>query len=58
MKGLSMSCVKGWGDFACYSFDTVTYASRHHVSVEMAAREMRYDWFEQLRKERGMAVMP
>ena len=38
-------------------FDTVTYASRHHVSVEMAAREMRYDWFEQLRKERGMAVI-
>ena len=38
-------------------FDTVTYASRHHVSIEMAAREMRYDWFEQLRKERGMAVI-
>ena len=37
-------------------FDTVTYASRHHVSIEMAAREMRYDWFEQLRKE-GMAVI-
>ena len=30
-------------------FDTVAYASRHHVSIEMAAREMRYDWFEQLR---------
>ena len=38
-------------------FDTVTYASQHHVSIEMAAREMRYDWFEQLRKERGMAVV-
>ena len=38
-------------------FDTVTYASRHHVSIEMAAREMRYDWFEQLRKERGGAVI-
>ena len=38
-------------------FDTVAYASRHHVSIEMAAREMRYDWFEQLRKERGMAVI-
>ena len=38
-------------------FDTVAYASRQHVSIEMAAREMRYDWFEQLRKERGMAVI-
>ena len=38
-------------------FDTVAYASRHHVSIEMAAREMRYDWFEQLRKERGIAVI-
>lgn len=38
-------------------FDTVTYASRHHVSVEMAAREMRYDWFEQLRKEDRKSVV-
>lgn len=38
-------------------FDTAAYASRHHVSIEMAAREMRYDWFEQLRRERGMAVV-
>lgn len=38
-------------------FDTVAYASLHRVSIEMAAREMRYAWFEQLRKERGMAVV-
>lgn len=38
-------------------FDTVAYAAQHHVSIEMAAREMRYNWFEQLRKEREMAVI-
>lgn len=38
-------------------FDTVGYASQHHVSIEMAAREMRYDWFGRLRKEREMAVV-
>ncbi|MDT3387428.1 MAG: tRNA lysidine(34) synthetase TilS [Bacteroidota bacterium] len=30
-------------------FDTLGYASAHHVSIEMAARELRYGYFEQLR---------
>lgn len=30
-------------------FDTVGYAESHGVSVEMAARELRYQWFEMLR---------
>jgi tRNA(Ile)-lysidine synthase len=34
-------------------FDTAEYAARQGVSIEMAARELRYDWFEQLRTERG-----
>lgn len=29
-------------------FDTQTYADLHHVSIEMAARELRYRYFEQL----------
>ena len=29
-------------------FDTHTYAESHHVSIEMAARELRYGWFAQL----------
>ena len=29
-------------------FDTTGYASTHHLSIEMAARELRYEWFEQL----------
>ncbi|MBQ7510345.1 MAG: tRNA lysidine(34) synthetase TilS [Prevotella sp.] len=32
-------------------FDTKTYASLHHVSIEMAARELRYRYFEQLRQD-------
>lgn len=36
-------------------FDTMTYAETHQVSVEMAARELRYRYFEQLRKDVGAA---
>ena len=36
-------------------FDTQTYADLHKVSIEMAARELRYQWFEQLRKDVGAA---
>lgn len=31
-------------------FDTTTYAASHKVSIEMAARELRYAWFEELRQ--------
>ena len=34
-------------------FDTREYAEIHKVSVEMAARELRYKWFEQLREDIG-----
>ena len=36
-------------------FDTRTYAELHKVSIEMAARELRYKWFEQLRADIGAA---
>lgn len=32
-------------------FDTKTYAKTHQVSIEMAARELRYRYFEQLRED-------
>ncbi|MBQ6062012.1 MAG: tRNA lysidine(34) synthetase TilS [Prevotella sp.] len=35
--------------FHCIHFDTLEYASLHHVSIEMAARELRYSYFEHLR---------
>ncbi|MDL2265377.1 tRNA lysidine(34) synthetase TilS [Parabacteroides sp. OttesenSCG-928-G21] len=40
-------------DFIQKDFDTIAYAKENHLSIEMAARELRYAWFEQIRKERG-----
>ena len=39
----------------CYvkHFETEKYAANHGISIEMAARELRYSWFEQLRQELG-----
>ncbi len=34
-------------------FDTRSYAALHHVSIEMAARHLRYAYFEQLRSDLG-----
>lgn len=34
-------------------FDTARYAEEKQVSIEMAARELRYGWFETLREEAG-----
>ena len=34
-------------------FDTVSCASENSVSIEMAARRLRYDWFARLCKENG-----
>lgn len=30
-------------------FDTTRYATKNHISIEMAARELRYNWFEEVR---------
>ena len=35
------------------SFDTLQYASENGVSIEMAARELRYRWFGELCQEHG-----
>ncbi len=35
------------------NFDTFLYAREHKMSVELAARELRYAWFEELAKEKG-----
>ena len=39
------------------SFDTESYAKEKGLSIEMAARELRYDWFESLMKEYGTAAI-
>ncbi len=34
-------------------FDTKGYAAKRHISIEVAARELRYAWFEKIRKQFG-----
>jgi len=37
--------------FHSIRFNTVEYASSNQISIQMAARELRYTWFEQIRQE-------
>lgn len=37
----------------CIRFDTKSYARQHKLSIEMAARELRYNWFNQLQQHYG-----
>jgi len=39
--------------FFTIRFETGRYAVENHVSIQMAARELRYEWFEKTRKENG-----
>jgi tRNA(Ile)-lysidine synthase len=39
--------------FHTVNFDTAAYANQHKLSVQMAARELRYQWFAQLSKQHG-----
>lgn len=38
-------------------FDTTAYAEAQKISLEMAARDLRYDWFGELLKERGAVAV-
>lgn len=38
-------------EFHTKTFDTKAYAKKNKISIEMAARTLRYEWFESLRKE-------
>ncbi len=33
------------------SFNTIDYAESNNLSIQMAARDLRYEWFEKIRKE-------
>ncbi|WP_119081023.1 tRNA lysidine(34) synthetase TilS [Chitinophaga alhagiae] len=38
-------------------FDTTAYAASRQCSIQVAARELRYAWLEELRQQRGMAFI-
>lgn len=38
-------------------FDTILYAKEKKISIEMAARELRYQWFEELRNKENADVI-
>ncbi|PZX49186.1 tRNA lysidine(34) synthetase TilS [Algoriphagus chordae] len=40
--------------FHVHHADTYAFASERNISTQMAAREIRYDWFERLRAERKL----
>lgn len=39
--------------FYTIRFDTKTYAKKNGISVQMAARDLRYSWFEEIRNKNG-----
>lgn len=39
--------------FRSVRFDTEMYASQKHISIEMACRKLRYEWFEEQRRKIG-----
>ncbi len=39
--------------FHTVNFDTREYAEEHDLSIQVAARELRYNWFEKIRREYG-----
>lgn len=43
--------------FFCTRFDTNNYATEHKLSIQMAARDLRYAWFNELLKKQGFAKL-
>ncbi len=43
--------------FHVHDFDTATYAREKGISIEMAARDLRYAWFEDLCREHGYCAV-
>ena len=43
--------------FFTIQFETKTFAKENRLSIQMAARDLRYKWFEDVRKENGYDVI-
>ena len=46
-------CLQWKIPFYSTRYDTNNYATQHGVSIQLAARELRYTWFRQLKQEHG-----
>ena len=52
------SMAEGYGvALHCTGFDTQSYAQENGLSIEEAARQLRYDYFERVRQEEGYGVV-
>src|SRR5690606_32875860 len=38
-------------------FDTENYARQNNLSIQLAARKLRYDWFDELKKKYGYSYL-
>jgi tRNA(Ile)-lysidine synthase len=54
-RWLSAYCEKRKIPFHSNRFHTNNYAIAHSVSIQMAARELRYQWFKELHESQGMS---
>ena len=43
--------------FYSQSFDTKTYAIENKLSIQMAARDLRYEWFDNLSKKEDIKIV-
>jgi tRNA(Ile)-lysidine synthase len=44
-------------NFHTINFDTAAYAAQHKISIQMAARQLRYQWFNDLRVQNAYAAI-
>ena len=43
--------------FYTTNFDTTDYAASHKISIQMAARDLRYQWFQQVKQQHSYDVI-
>lgn len=66
LRGLESDADQTWVEDFCMQhqipcfvqrFQTLTYVEKQGISIQMAARELRYQWFEKIMHENGLDVL-